>query len=229
MGVSRPAGQPGLQAEPAIEVPHCYTMVQGSSLTAKHRDLMTDTVRTNATYCCVKRYARDLNLVQPPLLVSLSGSQCKVSTAWPTVVHSFRPLSGKKIQTYSKLADLCEHKYGLPRTLSLLWPQTCRPFRPPPCTSSFRQTKLSLGLVGWESLRGTPRLLRWKNELESSGMVCLTKAQGIFSAESMYSDERDLGFEAWLGHFTHCALLLLNRLSSVADQAPKICLAPLSW
>ena len=37
-----------------------------------------------------------------------------------------------------------------------------QPFRPPPCTSSFRQTKLSMGLVGWESLRGTPRLLRIK-------------------------------------------------------------------
>lgn len=104
---------PADQEEPDAEIPHSFTMVPGRQLSQRHRSLMNEAVKPDGIYCCVKMYVRDVNLSQPPLLVILPSKGNAVVGASPSQVLAAAPLSVKQIQMYSRLQELCEHKYEL--------------------------------------------------------------------------------------------------------------------
>lgn len=105
--------------EPGV-VPHCYTQVRGSDLTKRHRDMMSDPVEPNAVYCCLKAYARDLHLSQPPVLVSRPCNHTWIQSRSPAGVHPLSPLTDRQIQMYTKLHQLCSTKFELPRAAEAL-------------------------------------------------------------------------------------------------------------
>ena len=103
------------------EVPHCFTMVLGNILATKHLDMLEASVEPDAVYCCVKMYVRDLMLSQPPLLVAPAARIRAVQSHGPNLVHAANSLSAKQIETFSRLARLCQDKYGLQEAAKALF------------------------------------------------------------------------------------------------------------
>ena len=114
------AGRERPNGEATHEVPHCWTMVQGDQLSARHRAMLSKPVDPTGVYCCIKMYVRDLNLSQEPLFIASRLSAAAITTRSPSLVHAQMPLSTKQISTYSKLAELCSGKFELPRAAQAL-------------------------------------------------------------------------------------------------------------
>ena len=68
-------------------IPQCFSMVTGDLVCSAHRNLLQKALEPGAVYCCVKMYARDLNLSQPPLKVVSSPA---VLQSTPRSVVAFR-------------------------------------------------------------------------------------------------------------------------------------------
>lgn len=110
---------PLAQAGNLPEVPHCFTMITGDTMSLKHRQLMEESLDGTAVYVCVKMYSRDLNLSQPPFKVASMAQITAVHPAIPRGVHSAVELSASQIDTFSRLAELAE-KYGMAKAAKAL-------------------------------------------------------------------------------------------------------------
>jgi len=75
---------------------------------------------TDAVYCCVKAFVRDLGLQQPPLLCLRPAQLLRLAGMWPDTILERHPLKEREVQDTVKLSKLCREKYQMPRAADAL-------------------------------------------------------------------------------------------------------------
>jgi len=101
--------------------PHCFTFQRGEALCRQYRDMLPGSIAgREAVYCCVKSFARDTGLQQPPLLCLRPGQLLPLAGMWPDTILERHPLKDREVQDVVKLSKLCREKYQMPRAADAL-------------------------------------------------------------------------------------------------------------
>ena len=104
-----------------VPAPHCFTFQRGEALCRQYRDMLPGGVaETDAVYCCVTAFVRDVGLQQPPLLCLRPAQLLQLAGMWPDTILERHPLKEKEVQDAVRLSKLCREKYQMPRAADAL-------------------------------------------------------------------------------------------------------------